>query len=57
MAQGYGNDEAQTMCGRAASLFLIILGILGTSMLISQVENNLHMTREQQTVMRMIAER
>jgi hypothetical protein len=45
------------MCGRSASFFLIILGIMGTSMLITQVENNLHMTREQQTVMRMIAER
>jgi|EP01043_Picozoa_sp_COSAG02_P024029 hypothetical protein len=45
------------MCGRTASLFLIILGILGTSMLITQVENNLHMSREQQTVMRMIAEK
>lgn len=54
---GYGNDESQTMCGRAASLVLIILGIMGTSLLISQVENNLHMTREQQTVMRLIAEK
>lgn len=54
---GYGNDESQTMCGRAASMVLIILGIMGTSLLISQVENNLHMTREQQTVMRLIAEK
>lgn len=54
---GYGGDEAQTGCGRGASIFIIFLGITGTSLLISQVQDALHMTPQQQTVMRMIAEK
>jgi hypothetical protein len=54
---GYGTDEAQTQCGRSISLVLIILGIMGTSMLISKVEDAMHMDRSQQTVMRMIADK
>ena len=54
---GYGTDEAQTTCGRSVSLVLIILGIMGTSMLISKVQDGMHMTPKQQIVMRMIAEK
>ena len=52
---GYGTDEAHTACGRAASIFQILLGITGTSLLIAQIQNALHMTPQQQTVMKMIA--
>lgn len=47
---GYGTDEAQTHCGRGVSTILIILGITGTSLLISKVQDALHMTPQQQTV-------
>jgi hypothetical protein len=47
----------QTLCGRGVSSILIILGITGTSLVISKVQDALHMTPQQQTVMRMIAEK
>ena len=52
---GYGTDEAHTACGRGASLLQILLGITGTSLLIAQIQNALHMTPQQQSVMKMIA--
>lgn len=54
---GYGTDEAQTQCGRAVSFMMIAVGVTCTAMLISKVQDGMHMTPQQSQVMRMIAEK
>ena len=54
---GYGTDEAHTACGRGVSGLQILLGITGTSLLIAEIQNGLHMTGQQQQVMKMMAQK